>query len=137
MVDLDDIANEPWISYHTGSICHDWLLHTLRSRGHEPRIAHTAAEHATQLALVAAGLGAAVIPRLGCDSVPEGVKLVAANPTLHRHVYAVWRADATRRTVIRAAVKAFEAVTARMSPSNSRVPRRTRTGRARSERTSL
>src|SRR5205085_2579992 len=113
--DLDAIAGEPWISYHTGAICHDWLLHTLRSRGHEPRIAHTAAEHATQLALVAAGLGAAVIPRLGRDPVPPGVRIVAANPTLRRHVYAVWRADATRRTVIRAAVRAFEAVSARVA----------------------
>jgi DNA-binding transcriptional LysR family regulator len=115
VVDLDSIAGDPWISYNAGSICHDWLLHTLRSRGHEPRIAHRAAEHATQLALVAAGLGAAVIPRLGRDPVPAGVSLVASNPTLHRHVYSVWRADATRRTVIRAAVQAFEAVTARLS----------------------
>jgi molybdate transport repressor ModE-like protein len=115
IVDLDAIAAESWISYPSNSICHDWLLHTLRSRGHEPRISHYANEHATQVALVAAGLGAAVIPRLGRDPVPEGVKMVASNPTLHRHVYAIWRADATRRTVIRAAVKAFEAATTKLA----------------------
>lgn len=124
VVDLDAIANEPWILYNAGSICHDWLLHTLRSRGHEPRVAHRATEHATHLAFVAAGLGAAVIPRLGRDPVPAGVRLVASNPTLHRHVYAVWRTDATRRNVIRAAVKAFEAVAARLSVSSRPTRRR-------------
>jgi len=108
-IDLDDLASDPWITWQTGSICHDWLLHTLRSRGHEPVIAHTAGEHATQLALVAAGLGACVIPRLGRDPVPLGVRLVAVKPTLRRHVYALWRAENTRRNAIRVTVDAFRA----------------------------
>jgi DNA-binding transcriptional LysR family regulator len=107
-VKLDDLVDEPWITWLEGSICHDWLLLTLRRRGHEPRVAHTASEYATQLALVGAGLGAAVIPRLGRGAVPEGVAIVRSEPTLRRHVYAVWRSDATRRTAIRAAVTAFE-----------------------------
>ena len=108
-VALDDLADEPWITWLEGSICHDWLLHTLRRRGHEPRIAHTASEYATQLALVGAGLGAAVIPRLGRGAVPPGVVIVRSTPTLRRQVYAVWRSDATRRSAIRAAVDAFQA----------------------------
>ena len=71
-------------------------MHMLRRRGHEPRVAHTASEYATQLALVGAGLGAAVIPRLGRGHVPKGVKIVASEPTLRRHVYALWRPDASR-----------------------------------------
>jgi len=106
-VKLDDLAGEPWITWHDGSICHDWLLHTLRRRGHEPRVAHTASEYATQLALVGAGLGAAVIPRLGRGAVPRGVVVVRSEPTLRRQVYAVWRSDATRRTAIRAVVDAL------------------------------
>lgn len=106
-VKLDDLAGEPWITWHDGSICHDWLLHTLRRRGHEPRVAHTASEYATQLALVGAGLGAAVIPRLGRGAVPRGVVVVRSEPTLRRQVYAVWRRDATRRTAIRAVVDAL------------------------------
>ncbi len=46
-VRLDDLADEPWVTWLEGSICHDWLLHTLRRRGHEPRVAHTASEYAT------------------------------------------------------------------------------------------
>ena len=35
-VALDDLAAVPWIAWLEGSICHDWLAHTLRRRGHEP-----------------------------------------------------------------------------------------------------
>jgi DNA-binding transcriptional LysR family regulator len=111
-VKLSELGSEPWISWTEGSICHDWLRHTLRTHGQEPRVAHTASEFATQLALVGAGLGAAVIPRLGRDQVPPGVTIVKSEPTLRRHVYAIWRTDATRRSAIRAAVEAFEAVSA-------------------------
>lgn len=55
-----------------GEFCNEWLMFTLRSRGIEPRVAHMAEEHGTQLALIAAGLGVAVAPRLGRGPVPEG-----------------------------------------------------------------
>jgi DNA-binding transcriptional LysR family regulator len=106
---LADLAGEPWISWPQGSICHDWLLHTLRTAGREPVIRHTAAEGATQLALVGAGLGAAVVPRLGRGPLPDGVRIVGVTPALHRHVYAIWREDATRRVSIGAAVAALTA----------------------------
>lgn len=109
-VRLSDLAGEEWIAWQPGSICHDFLLHTLRTQGHEPKIAHTAGEYATQLALVAAGLGACVLPRLGRGPVPAGVRVVTSEPALRRHVYAAWRTHATRRTVIRAAVEEFQRV---------------------------
>lgn len=109
-VALADLAGEPWIAWPSGSNCHDWLVHTLRTRGRDPYVQHTAAEYATQLALVAAGLGAAVLPRLGRGPVPAGVRVVAVTPALHRHVYAIWRKDATRRTAIAAAVETLSAV---------------------------
>jgi len=109
VVDLDDLAQEEWVSWHDGSICHDWLVHTLRSRGHELLVSHMAAEHATQLALVAAGLGVCVIPRLGRDPLPQHVRIITVHPALVRHVYALWRKESTRRRAIAAAVEAFQA----------------------------
>lgn len=100
-VDLAELAAEPWIAWTKGSICYDWLRQTLRSQGVEPRIAHTAEEHPTQLALVAAGLGAAVIPRMGRDPVPSGVRVVTVTPTLARHCYVAWRTGTDRRPALR------------------------------------
>lgn len=106
-VDLSDLADEPWVCWQPGEFCHDCLLATLRARGIEPTIAHTVSEHATQLALVGAGLGVAAIPRLGRDPLPGGVTMVAVRPVLVRHVYVVWRADAARRPAVQAAVDAL------------------------------
>jgi len=106
-VGLDALQDQSWITWPAGSICHDWLLHTLRGSGSEPRVAHTAMEHATQLALVAAGLGAAVIPRLGRGPVPAGVCIVPVVPALTRRISAISRRDAAHRPAIRAAVEAL------------------------------
>ncbi|MFI9202726.1 LysR family transcriptional regulator [Streptomyces sp. NPDC053048] len=108
-VALEDFADDEWISWPKGEFCHDWLMLTLRGKGVEPRISHMAEEHHTQLALVAAGLGIAVAPRLGRGPVPEGVRVVPVRHTMCRHVYAIWRTDAGRRPSIRAAVDALRA----------------------------
>ncbi|WP_163505734.1 LysR family transcriptional regulator [Fodinicola acaciae] len=108
-VTVAELAEQDWISWSAGQICHDWLSRTLRSEGVEPRVAHTASEHSTQLALVAAGLGAAVIPRLGRDHIPAGVRLVAITPTPTRRVFALWRTSASARPAVRAAVRVLAA----------------------------
>jgi DNA-binding transcriptional LysR family regulator len=118
-IKLNEVAREPWIAWQQGSMCCDWLQVTLRREGHEPNIAHTAAEYATQLALVAAGLGACVLPRLGRDPLPAGVTVVPAEPALRRHVYAAWRTHSGRRNVIRAAVEAFEVAASRLDPKTT------------------
>lgn len=115
VVPLSELAGEAWVTWCPGESCHDWLLHTLRGQGAEPEIVHTAAEHATQLALVAAGLGISIIPRLGRDVVPPGVRIVQVTPSLTRHVYALWRTDASKRPGIRATVEAFQASPRRLA----------------------
>ncbi|GHJ39036.1 LysR family transcriptional regulator [Streptomyces sp. TS71-3] len=109
-LDLEDLADDEWITWPEGQFCHEWLLSTLRSKGFEPRIAHCAQEHPTQLALVALGLGVCVAPRLGRDPVPAGVRTVPVRHRVHRHIYVVWRADADRRPSIRAAVDALRRI---------------------------
>ncbi|MEH6378225.1 LysR family transcriptional regulator [Streptomyces sp. KLMMK] len=116
-VDLEEFADDDWVSWPRGEFCHDWLMLTLRGKGIEPRISHMAEEHHTQLALIAAGLGVAVAPRLGRGPVPEGVRVVPVRHTVRRHVYAIWRADADRRPSIRAAVEALRAAGEEMAGS--------------------
>jgi len=109
-VDLEDFADDDWVTWGESEFCHEWLMHTLRAKGIEPRVAHRAQEHPTQLALVGAGLGVCVAPRLGRGPIPEGVRTVPVRQSVSRHIYAVWRADADRRPSIRAAVEALKSV---------------------------
>ncbi|MEU8250907.1 LysR family transcriptional regulator [Nonomuraea sp. NPDC048916] len=106
-VGLAAMAGERWISSTPGTVCHDWLVFTLRNASIEPEIHCNADEYPTQMALVAAGLGCAIIPRLGRDCVPDGVRIVPIRPRQSRRIYAVWRTDAARRPTIRAAVEAL------------------------------
>lgn len=107
-VAMKELADDEWISWSTGQICHDWLVHTLRAHGAQPRVRHTASEHSTQLALVAAGLGAAVIPRLGREPAPASVSFVPIDPSPVRRIYALWRASAALRPAIGATLDALE-----------------------------
>lgn len=102
-VTLDDLLHESWVTWPRGSNCHDWLIGRLRERGVEPSLAFLAAEYPTQLALVAAGFGLAVIPRLGRGPIPAGVRMVLLRPEARRHVYVVWKMATDRRPAIRAA----------------------------------
>jgi DNA-binding transcriptional LysR family regulator len=111
-VELDQLGQGPWICGSPGMSCHDWLTFTLRSAHREPVVAHTADEYATQLALVAAGLGIAVMPRLGRGQVPDGVRMIAVRPALRRNIFALWRTTAARRPAISAVVAALRAVAA-------------------------
>jgi DNA-binding transcriptional LysR family regulator len=106
-VELAELADDDWVAWPAGTVCHGWLLRTLRARGIEPRVAHTAGEHPTQLALVAAALGVALIPRLGRHPVPPGVTFVPVHPSPGRHIYAVWRTNAARRPAITATLQAL------------------------------
>lgn len=106
-VSLTELSTEDWVSWTSGQICHDWLRRTLEELGSAPTIAHTASEHSTQLALVGAGLGAAIIPRLGRDPVPSAVRIIPIRPTPSRQVYALWRTSSARRPAIQAAARAL------------------------------
>jgi molybdate transport repressor ModE-like protein len=110
---LAQLGTGPWICGTPGTSCHDWLTFTLRSAHLEPQFAHTANEYATQLSLVAAGLGIAVMPRLGRGQVPPGVHMIAVQPALRRNIYALWRTTAARRPAISATVAALREAAAR------------------------
>ncbi|MGW2325233.1 LysR family transcriptional regulator [Streptomyces sp. NPDC001700] len=102
-----DLPGQRWICQPPGSVCHDWLVRTLRASGSEPDLAYQAAENHTQIALVAAGLGIALMPRLGRGPLPEGVRAVPLDPLPVRRLYALWREGAARRPAITETVAAL------------------------------
>ncbi|MFF5715876.1 LysR family transcriptional regulator [Streptomyces buecherae] len=103
-----DLTDQRWICQPPGTVCHDWLVRTLRASGHEPDLAYQVAEYHTQLALVSAGLGIALVPRLGRGPVPDGVSVVPLEPTPLRRLYALWRPGAARRPSITEAVRLLQ-----------------------------
>ncbi|WHT21464.1 LysR family transcriptional regulator [Crossiella sp. CA-258035] len=103
-VSLAELAGEGWVSWPDGTGCHAWL-HRITGGAD---VLHTAGEHHTQLALVARGLGVAMMPRLGRGELPPGVRVVELDPAPHRHVYAVWRPESARRPAIRAVLEAVD-----------------------------
>lgn len=107
-VTLESLRDEDWVSWPSDELCHGWLENTLRRNGIEPRVTHTASEHPTQLALVAAGLGAALIPRLGRGPTPAGVRFVSLRPAPRRRVFVLWRNSITNRPACRAALRALQ-----------------------------
>ncbi|PSJ26136.1 LysR family transcriptional regulator [Streptosporangium nondiastaticum] len=100
MLDRSDLPHHRWICQPPGTVCHDWLVRTLRAAGHEPDLAYQAAENHTHIALVAAGLGIALMPRLGRGPLPEGVRAVPLDPVPVRRLSALWRSGAARRPAI-------------------------------------
>ena len=57
------------------------------------------------MALVAAGPGVALIPRLGRGPLPAGVVEVPLDPMPVRRLYALWRTGAARRPAIAETVR--------------------------------
>ncbi|MEV7376268.1 LysR family transcriptional regulator [Streptomyces sp. NPDC090301] len=104
----EELAAERWISQPPGTVCHDWLTRTLRETGFEPLLVHRAEENHTQVALVAAGLGIALVPRLGRGTLPPEVAPVRLDPMPTRRLHAMWRTGAARRPAIRETVRTLQ-----------------------------
>ncbi|MPY64105.1 LysR family transcriptional regulator [Streptomyces spongiae] len=103
-----DLKGQRWVCQPPGRVCHDWLVRTLREAGCEPDIVHQADENPTLVALVAAGLGVGLIPRLGRGPLPAGVVEVSLEPMPVRRLYALWRQGATRRPAITETVRTLQ-----------------------------
>lgn len=69
-LDLATLATEKWITDRAGTAYHQLFLTACLAVGFVPNIAHHASEWDTAAALVATGLGIALIPRLA--RLPEG-----------------------------------------------------------------
>jgi DNA-binding transcriptional LysR family regulator len=72
---IEGCRDAPWIAGSPDTLCHTMVIRAGQACGFTPRIRHYADDFATVLALVAAGQGVSLIPRLGTSEVPEGVRL--------------------------------------------------------------
>ena len=67
--------DSPWIMGTPGTLCRTMAVRACEAAGFTPRVRHQVDEFATVLALVAAGQGVALVPRLGAVDRPPGVTL--------------------------------------------------------------
>jgi DNA-binding transcriptional LysR family regulator len=111
VVELREVTGIDWVAWTEHSTCYEWLIQTLRSQGLDPVISCAVGSFATQLSLVAAGLVAGLIPRLGRERVPDNVVLIPVRPALKREISALWRTDA-ERAAFRALVGSVRAAAA-------------------------
>jgi DNA-binding transcriptional LysR family regulator len=106
---IQDLCDTPWIAGSPDTLCHTMIIRACQASGFTPRIRHYADDFATVLALVAAGQGVSLIPRLGAIETPPGV-LLTALPARRRSSIACRRG--TRR---HPAIAAFAATIARLA----------------------
>jgi hypothetical protein len=75
---LRDLQARPWILATPGTVCHTVTVQLCRMAGFSPHGRHHADDFTTVLALVAAGLGASVVPAMALTGgAVQGVRLEA------------------------------------------------------------
>ncbi|MFD0775833.1 LysR family transcriptional regulator [Streptomonospora algeriensis] len=93
-VGLAELADAPWASCPQGTEQHEALVQALRGLGAEPDVRYRIVEIPTQLALVGAGLAAALVPDMAQRPTPAGVRFLPLESPLRREITAVWRSGA-------------------------------------------
>lgn len=89
-VTLKQLSTESFIFYKGRA--RDTALESCRKAGFEPRIACESGELETVRALVAAGLGLAVVPQLAAGNLPKTIQAIAIRePKMQRQIAAVWQ----------------------------------------------
>jgi DNA-binding transcriptional LysR family regulator len=107
-IGLAELAGERFVGPPDGTSCHDVTVSGCAAAGFTPAFAHWSLDFYTTMALVAAGLGVALVPRLAQAAVPAGavVRPLRA-PAPARHVFAATRAGAERRPTVAAVLDAL------------------------------
>lgn len=108
-IDLGDLAREDWVVPPPGWQCESVLLGACQSAGFVPEVVHRTSDWAAALALVSAGLGVTLVPRLAQTAPPPGVALrplVGDDPPA-RHLFAACRGGAEAAPVIRVVLDAL------------------------------
>lgn len=106
---LRDAADENWILDRPGRPHRGLVLAACAAAGFSPAVAHQAAEWDTGAALVSAGLGVALVPRLA--RLPDGYRVVRiplrGEPTPARRILTGVRAGSRNQPAIAEALRAL------------------------------
>ncbi|MTD13916.1 LysR family transcriptional regulator [Nakamurella sp. YIM 132087] len=116
-VGFAELAGQRWIVDRPGTAYHSLFLAACVEAGFEPRVAHHAAEWNTGAAMIGAGLGCSLLPRL--VPLPGGHPVVrvplSGRPRPHRKIVTAVRRGSADAPVIAAARAAFARAAADLS----------------------
>ncbi len=99
---MAEIAGEVWATDVGDGVCTRWLRTQLARHADSPRTDFRTEEYDAQIALVAAGVCLAAVPRLGRGDLPPGVvALPVAGDRPYRRLFALSRVSSSRRPAIR------------------------------------
>src|SRR6516165_5276274 len=104
---IRDWRDAPWIAGSPDTLCHTMVIRACQACGFTPRIRHHADDFATVLALVAAGQGVSLIPRLAAAQPPAEVRLVPLGT--RRRTRVGYRRGAADHPAVAAAIAAIRA----------------------------
>ena len=91
--------------------------HTCAAAGFQQDVRHRCSEWSATMALVAAGLGVSLVPRLsGLEDAPGAVLRPLAPPVPARHLFAACRSGAERHAAVAAVLEALVAVSHSAEP---------------------
>jgi DNA-binding transcriptional LysR family regulator len=104
---LADYADRAWILPPAATSCGELVRRACRGAGFEPRAVAETGDFSVACALAAAGVGVALVPRLGAQPTP-GLVLRPLTPALERRVFVAAREGSEEHPLIRAVVEALE-----------------------------
>lgn len=104
---LAELADEPWVTGGGGTPCGQITLSACAAAGFVPDVRHYAKTWPATLALVAAGGGVELVPRLALDAVPDGAVRRRLESAPARHIYAGTRSGAQDVPHLRAVLDAL------------------------------
>ena len=108
-IELGALAGEPWVAPNAGWSCEHVLVTACQVAGFTPVIEHRTTDWAALKALVGAGLGVALVPRLAQPSPPDSVVVrPLAGEAPCRHLFALCRGGAEHGRAIAATLDALE-----------------------------
>ncbi|UQS24651.1 LysR family transcriptional regulator [Amycolatopsis thermalba] len=107
-VDLAEAAREPWIVPSTPCTCRTHVLSACGAAGFTPDVAHDAVNWDVTIALVAHGLGVALVPRLARVPASAAVVRLACEGEPRRKILTVTRPGGRARPAVAAALAELE-----------------------------
>jgi DNA-binding transcriptional LysR family regulator len=118
VIDLATLADEAWIAPTPGTACHDFAVRVCEAAGFQPAIRSFCNDFMTVRALVATGVGIALVPALALDKPEENIVARPLTNRPLRHVFAVWRPDSGRVRLIAGMLGVLDDLAGRFAGEN-------------------